>query len=52
MHQNYIYILHFKYNFRLQFISEAIIEMDCNMDDENMVIVAADFEEVVTSFSR
>ena len=46
MHQNYIYILHFKYNFRLQLINDAIIEMDCNMDDENMVNVAADIEEV------
>ena len=46
MHQNYIYILHFTYNFRLQLISEAIMEMNCNMDDENMVNVAADIEEV------
>ena len=46
LHQNYIYILHFKYNFRLQLINDAIIEMDCNMDDENMVNVAADIEEV------
>ena len=45
MHQNYIYILHYKYNFRLQLISEAIIEMDCNMEDEYMVNVAADIEE-------
>ena len=44
MHHNYIYILHFKYNFRLQLINDAIIEMDCNMDDENMVNVAADIE--------
>ena len=46
LHQNYIFILHFKYNFRLQLINDAIIEMDCNMDDENMVNVAADIEEV------
>ena len=46
MHQNYIYILHFTYNFRLQLISEAIIEMNCNMEDENMVNVAADIDEV------
>ena len=46
MHQNYIYILHFYYNFRLQLINDAIIEVDCNMDDENMVNVAADIEEV------
>ena len=46
MHQNYIYILHFKYNFRLQLINDAIIEIDCNMDDENIVNVAADIEEV------
>ena len=45
MHQNYIYILHFKYNFRL-LINDAIIEIDCNVDDENMVNVAADIEEV------
>ena len=46
MHQNYIYILHFKYNFWLQLINDAIIEMDCNMEEENMVNVAADVEEV------
>ena len=46
MHQNYIYILHFKYNFMLQLINDVIIEVDCNMDDENMVNVAADIEEV------
>ena len=46
MHQNYIYILYFKYNFRLQLINDAIIEMDCNMDDKNMVNVAADIEEM------
>ena len=46
MHKNYIYILHFYYNFRLQLINDAIIEVDCNMDDENMVNVAADIEEV------
>ena len=46
MHQNYIYMLYFKYNFRLQLIDDAIIEIDCNMDDENMVNVAADIEEV------
>ena len=45
MHQNYIYILHFYYNFRLQLINDAIIKVDCNMDDENMVNVAADIEE-------
>ena len=46
MHKNYIYILHFYYNFRLQLINDAIIEVDCKMDDENMVNVAADIEEV------
>ena len=46
MHKNYIYILHFYYNFRLQLINDAIIEVDCTMDDENMVNVAADIEEV------
>ena len=46
MHLNYIYILHFKYNFRLQLINDAIIEMDCKMDDLVMVNVAADIEEV------
>ena len=46
MHRNYIYILHLKYNFRLQLINDAIIEVDCNMDDENMVNVAADIDEV------
>ena len=46
MHQNYIYILQFKYNFRLQLINDAIIEMDCNMDNENMVNDDADIEEV------
>ena len=51
MHKNYIYILHFYCNFRLHLINYAIIEVDCNMDDENMVNVAADIEEVVTSFS-
>ena len=34
------------YNFRAQLISEAIIEMDCNMEDLVMVNVAADIEEV------
>ena len=43
MHKNYIYILHFYYNFRLQLINDAIIEVDCNMDDEN---IAADIGEV------
>ena len=46
MHKNYIYILHFYYNFRLQLINDASIEMDCNMDGENMVNVADDIEEV------
>ena len=46
MHRNYIYILHFYYNFRLQLINDAIIEVDCSMDDENMVNVAADIEGV------
>ena len=46
MHKNYIYILHFYYNYRLQLINDAIIEVDCNMDDENMVNVAAAIEEV------
>ena len=46
MHKNYIYILHFYYNFRLQLINDAIIEVDYNMDDKNMVTVAADIEEV------
>ena len=46
MHSNYIYILHLYYNFRLQLINDAIIEVDCNMDEENMVNVAADIEEV------
>ena len=46
MHKNYIDILHLYYNFRLQLINDAIIEVDCNMDDENMVNVAADIEEV------
>ena len=34
------------YNFRDQLISEAIIEMDCNMEDLVMVNVAADIDEV------
>ena len=46
MHQNYIYILHFYYNFRLQLINDAIIEVVCNMGDDNMVNVAADIREV------
>ena len=46
MHKNDISILHLYYNFRLQLITDAIIEVDCNMDDENMVNVAADIEEV------
>ena len=46
MHQIYIYIVNFKYNFRLHLINNAIIEIDCNIDDENMVNVAADIEEV------
>ena len=46
IHQNYIYILQSYYNFRLHLINVAIIEVDCNMDDENMVNVAADIEEV------
>ena len=46
MHKNYIYILHFDYNFRLQLINDAIIEVDCNMDDENMLNDTADIEEV------
>ena len=46
MHKNYIYIFHFYYNLRLQPINHAIIAVDCNMDDENMVNVAAHFEEV------
>ena len=46
MHRNYIYILHFYYNFRLQLINYAIIEVDCNMEDLVMANVAADIEEV------
>ena len=46
MHQNYIYIVHFYYNFRLQLMNDAIIEVDCYMDDENKVNVAPDIEEV------
>ena len=38
MHKNYIYIL--------QLINAAIIEVDRNMDDQNMVNVASDIEEV------
>ena len=45
-HKNYIYILLFYYNFRLQLINDAIIKADCNMEDENMANVAADIEEV------
>ena len=47
MHKNYIYninILHFYYNFRVQLINHAIIEMDCNMEDLVMVNVAADID--------
>ena len=46
IHRNYIYILHFYYNFRLQLINDAIIEVDCNMEDLVMANVAADIEEV------
>ena len=46
MHRNYIYILHFYYNFRLQLINDAIIEVDCNMEDLVMANVAVDIEEV------
>ena len=46
MHKNYIYILHFYYKFRLRLTNDAFIEVDCNMDDEKMVNVAADIEEV------
>ena len=46
MHKNYIYILHFYYNFRVQLINDAIIEMDCNMEDLVMVNVAAEIDEV------
>ena len=42
MHKNYIYILHFYYNFRVQLINDAIIEVDCYMDDEDIVNIAAD----------
>ena len=43
MHRKYIYI---NIIFRAHLISEAIIEMDCNMDDLVMVNVAADIDEV------
>ena len=45
MHTNYIYILHLYYNLRLQLINDAIIEVACHMDDDNMVNVA-EIEEV------
>ena len=43
----YIYIYIYKYNFRAQLLSEAIIEMDCNMGDLVMLNVAADIDEVL-----
>ena len=46
MHKNYINILLFYYNFRVQRINDAIIEMDCNKEYLNMVNVAADIDEV------
>ena len=46
MHKKFIYILNFYYNFMIQLINDAIIEVDCNMDDENMGNVVADIEEV------
>ena len=46
MHKNCIYILYFYYNFWVQLIIDAIIEVDYNVDDENMVNVAADIGEV------
>ena len=47
MHRKYvIYIYIYTYNFRAQLISEAIIEMNCNMVDLVMVNVAADIDEV------
>ena len=46
MHKNYIYILHFYYILRLQLIIDAIIEVDCNMDGENMVNVTAGIDLV------
>ena len=36
----------YKYNFRAQLINDAIIEMDCNMEDLGMANVAADIDEV------
>ena len=45
MHKNYIYILQFYYNFRVQLINDAIIGMDCNMGDLVMVNVADDIDE-------
>ena len=44
MHNNYIYILHLNYNFRVLLINDAIIEMDCNMEALVIVNVAADIE--------
>ena len=41
MHKNYIDILHYFYNFRVQLINDAIIEMDCNIKD-----LAFDMDEV------
>ena len=46
MYKNYIYILHLYYNFRVQLINDAIIEMDWNMEDLVVVNVAADIDEV------
>ena len=46
MHTNYIYILYFYYNFRVLLINYAIIEVDYNMDDDDVVNVAADIEVV------
>ena len=43
MHRKYVI---YSYNFRTQLISEAIIEMDCNMDALVIVNVAADIDEV------
>ena len=46
MHKNYINILHLYYNFRVKLINDAIIEMDCNMEDLVMVNVADDIDEL------
>ena len=45
MHWKYVIYIYY-YNFRVQLISEAIIEMDCNMEDLVIVNVAADIDEV------